>query len=129
MRGAVDDPPNEQLEDDADDSAACECEGEEDAFQDTVGDETETSGDPEEDVGDPKPHHGLRGRRPYRHPLELATRIGPFGEFALTLGYGRVVSDRQRQILDAGDATSDILHGQAAEETARKEALGMRARR
>ena len=50
---------------------------------------------------------------------------GPFGEFALTLGYGRVVSDRQRQILDAGDATSDVLHGHAAEEAARKNALGM----
>ena len=64
-RGAIDDPPNEQLEGDEDDSAACECEGEEDAFQDTVGDETETSGDPTENEGDPKPHHGLRGRRPY----------------------------------------------------------------
>ena len=124
-RGATDDPPNEQLEGNADDNDACECEGEDDAFQDTVGDETEASGDPTKDEGDPKPSHGLRGRRPYRHPLELATRIGPFGEFALTLGYGRVVSDRQRQILDAGDATSDVLHGHAAEEAARKNALGM----
>ena len=124
-RGATDDPPNEQLEGNADDNNACECEGEDDAFQDTVGDETEASGDPTKDEGDPKPSHGLRGRRPYRHPLELATRIGPFGEFALTLGYGRVVSDRQRQILDASDATSDILHGHAAEEAARKNALGM----
>ena len=102
-RGTTDEPPNEQREGNADDSEACECEGEDDAFRDTVGDETEASGDPTKDEGDPKPSHGLRGRRPYRHPLELATRIGPFGEFALTLGYGRVVSDRQRQILDAGD--------------------------
>ena len=36
-----------------------------------------------------------------------------------------MVSDRQRQILDAGDATSDVLHGHAAEEAARKNALGM----
>ena len=117
------------LPDDADDSAACECEGEDDAFQDAVGDETETIGDPTENEGDPKPHHGLRGRRPYQHPLELATRIGPFGEFALTLGYGRVVSDRQRQILDAGDATADILHGHAAEETRGRTRSGWRARR
>ena len=87
-RGATDEPPNEQREGNADDSEACECEGEDDAFRDTVGDKTEASGDPTKDEGDPKPCHGLRGRRPYRHPLELATRIGPFGEFALTLGYG-----------------------------------------
>ena len=36
-----------------------------------------------------------------------------------------MVSDRQRQILDVGDTTSDILHGHAAEEAARKNALGM----
>ena len=101
-RGASDDPPNEQLEGSADDSEACECEGEDDAFQDTVGDEAEASGDPTKDEGDPKPSHGLRGRRPYRHPLELATRIGPFGEFALTLGYGRaVIWVRTRSARDA----------------------------
>ena len=36
-----------------------------------------------------------------------------------------MVSDRQRQILDVGDTTSDILHGHAAEEAARRNALGM----
>ena len=33
-RGATDDPPNEQREGNADDSEACECEGEDDAFRD-----------------------------------------------------------------------------------------------
>ena len=80
----------------------------------------EASGDPAKDEGDPKPCHGPTRTTTVPTPARACDenralwRIRPYA--------GRVVSDRQRQILDAGDATSETRsrrRGGSEEECAR----------